>query len=94
MFEIFVAVGACLVILGAWFLLRIGVAELILISFLLLSTGVGIYWLWTGGAYPKSFEGIGLFVLVLIILGSTRVGIEKLSGMLAASTAFWHRRLR
>lgn len=84
MFEISVAVGICCVILGAWFLLRIGVAELILAVFLLGAGAMGVYWLWTGRPVSGIFEALGIFALLVITLGSIRLGIEKLSDVLPA----------
>ena len=78
MFEVAVTIAICLVILGAWFMLGVEAAEVILSAFLLLAAGLGIYWLWTRGHASGIVEGVGLFVLLVIVLGAMRLGIEKL----------------
>jgi hypothetical protein len=83
MFVNAVAIVICLVILGAWFLLQIGVAEVFLVLFLLVATGVGTYWLCTAGRVSDSVEAVGIFALIVIILGSIRLGIGKLNDMMA-----------
>lgn len=90
MFEIAVAVGICLVILGAWFTLPIGLAEVILALFAVSAGALGVYRFWTGNQVSEVVEGIGIFVLFVITLGSIRVGIEKLSEMFGrfASTRY------
>lgn len=84
MLEISVTVGICCVILGAWFLLRIRVAEFLLVLFLLGAGAMGAYWLWTETGVSGIFEALGIFALVVITLGSIRLGIEKLSETLPA----------
>jgi len=81
MLEIEIIAGFCLVILAAWFLLRIDFAEAFLIV-LVFSAAAGIYWFWSGNSAIA--EAVGIFALLVITLGSIRVGIEKLSDMLAA----------
>ena len=83
MFEIALAVGICLVILGAWFILPISPAELILALFVVSAGALGVYRFWTGEQVSELVEGIGIFAVFVIILGLMRVGIEKLSEMLA-----------
>lgn len=80
--EVSIATSICLVILGAWFVLRIGVAELILTLFVLTAAAAAAYWLWTGNLVSETLEGLGIFALLVIILGAMRVGIEKLSHLL------------
>jgi hypothetical protein len=72
-------ISVTLVILGAWFLLPIELAEVILSFFVLGAAAIGIYWVFTGG-----WEGPGLFTLFVSILGSIRVSIEKMSDKMAA----------
>jgi hypothetical protein len=75
----------CLGILGAWFLLRIGLAAAALTFIVVLSAAVaGIYWVWTGGWVTETAKSLGILALLVIILGSMRLGIEKLSDILAA----------
>jgi hypothetical protein len=81
--EITVAVAICLVILGAWFVLRISVAELIFALFVFGAGAVGVYWFWMGRRVSAIVEGVAIFVLLVILLGSIRIGIEKLRDMLA-----------
>jgi hypothetical protein len=83
MFEI--AAGCCLGILGAWFLLRIGFAAAVLTLIVVLSAAAaGIYWVWTGGWVSETAKSFGILALLVISLGSVRLGIEKLSDILAA----------
>jgi len=80
MFEILVAAAICLVVIGAWFLLPIESAEMILTVIVVLSAAAaGIYWLWNGGSITEVAESFGIFAFVVIILGVVRLGIEKLS---------------
>ena len=72
-------ISVTLVILGAWFLLPIELAEVILSFFVLGAAAIGIYWVWTGG-----WEGLGTLMLLVSILGFIRVGTEKVSDKLAA----------
>ena len=59
-------------------------AEIILTAIIVLSaTAAGIYWLWTGGSVTEVAESLGIFAFVVIILGVVRLGIEKLSDLLA-----------
>ena len=83
MLEVAVIVAVCLVILGAWFVLPISVAELILALFILSAGALWVYWFWMGGQVSAIAEAVGLFALLAIILGSIRLGIEKLSDMVA-----------
>ena len=79
MFEILVAAAICLVVIGAWFLLPIESAEIILTAIIVLSaTAAGIYWLWTGGSVTEVAESLGIFAFIVIILGVVRLGIERL----------------
>jgi len=74
----------CLGILGAWFLLRIGIAETILALIFLGVAAAASYWLSTGSSGAEIARRVGIFALLVIVLGSIRVGVEKLSDMLAA----------
>lgn len=75
----------CLGILGAWFLLRIGFAAAALTLIVVLSAAAaGVYWIWTGGWVTEVAKSFGILALLVIILGSIRLGIEKLSDILAA----------
>ena len=76
MLEIIVAT---LGILGAWFLLPIELAEVLLTFFVLVAAAIGIYWLRTDGG-----EGLGILMLLISILGSVRVSVEKVSDKLRA----------
>jgi len=82
MLELEIIVGFCLVILAAWFLLRIDLAEAFVILLVLSAAALGIYWLWSGGRGIP--EGVGIFALLVIALGFVRLGTEKLGDMLAA----------
>jgi hypothetical protein len=84
MLEIGIIAGFCLVLLAAWFLLRIDFAEAFLIV-LAFSAAAGIHWFLSGNSAIA--ESVGLFALLVITLGSLRIGIEKLSDMLAALRA-------
>ena len=66
-------------ILGAWFLLPIELAEVLLTFFVLVAAAIGIYWLRTDGG-----EGLGILMLLISILGSVRVSVEKVSDKLRA----------
>jgi hypothetical protein len=72
-------IAVVLGILGAWFFLPIDLAEVILIFFVLSTAAIGIYWVCTGG-----WEGLGIFTLLVSILGSLRISIEKVSDKLDA----------
>ena len=82
MLEIGAVTGICLVILGAWFVLQIGVAELILTLIVLTAAAMAVYWFWTGKLVSETLAPLGIFALLVIILGGMRVGIEKLSDLL------------
>ena len=66
-------------ILGAWFLLPIELAEVMLTFFVLGAAAIGIYWVYTGG-----WEYLTIYMLLVSILGSIRVSIEKVSDKLRA----------
>jgi len=66
-------------ILGAWFLLPIELAEVILTFFVVGAAAIGIYWVCTG-----DWERPEIFMLLVGILGSIRLSAEKLSDKLAA----------
>jgi hypothetical protein len=91
MLEIAVAVGICLVLLGAWFILPIGLAEVLLALFVVSAGALGVYQFWTGKHVYDAVEGVGIFVLLAIILGSMRVGVEKLSEMFGRLASTRHR---
>jgi len=82
MFAIGIVGFICLAILGAWLLLQFELAEITLILILLSVTGLGIYWTVTGGWGTQSAKGIGIFALLVLLLGFIRLGIEKLTGLL------------
>jgi len=81
MFEI--AAGVCLGILGAWFLLQIGVAEAVLALMVVAVAIAAIYWLWTGDGVTPVVKATGIIALLIIILGSIRLELEKWSDRLA-----------
>jgi hypothetical protein len=61
MLEIAIAAGFCLGILGAWFLLRIGLAEVLLTLIVVLSAAAAnIYCVWTGGWFTEIAESLGI----------------------------------
>lgn len=82
--EIGMTAGLCLVVLAAWFLLRIELAEALLILMLLSVAAAGGYWFWSEGWSTEIAAAVGIFTLLVVILGSLRLGIEKLSDLLAA----------
>jgi hypothetical protein len=85
MFEIEIIVVFCLGILGAWFLLRIDFAEVILTLIVVLgAAAAGIYWVWNDGWVTEIAASCGIFASLVIILGFMRLSIEKLSDILAA----------
>jgi hypothetical protein len=71
-------IAVILGVLGAWFLLPIELAQVILVFLVLVAAAVGIYWVCTG-----DWEGLGTFALLVAILGSIRVGTEKVRDRLA-----------
>jgi hypothetical protein len=71
-------------IFAAWFMLGIELAEAFLIVMIFSADAAGLYWLWTGALDSEIAASIGMFALVVITLGSIRVGVEKLSDLLAA----------
>ena len=76
--------GVVLGTLGAWFLLRIDLAEGLLLVFMLGAAVIGSYWLYAGGSLSEIAKSIGIFMVLIISLGSIRVSIEKLSDKLVA----------
>jgi hypothetical protein len=71
--------GFVLGTLGAWFLLPRVFAEVILTLLILAAAAIGIYCVCAGSSVNEIAESIGIFTLLNIVLGSIRVGVEKVS---------------
>jgi hypothetical protein len=65
--------------LGAWFLLPRVFAEVILTLLILAAAAIGIYCVCAGSSVNEIAEGSGIFTLLSIVLGSIRVGLERVS---------------
>jgi hypothetical protein len=72
----------CSALLGAWLLLEFELAEGALILIILSVVGLGIYWGCTGSWGTETAKGIRVFAALLVLLGFTRLGMEKLSDIL------------
>ena len=69
----------CLAIFGAWLLLEIEIAEVILILIVIGSAALAICWLCLGSWDTETAKGIRIFALMVVTVGLVRLAVEKLS---------------